>query len=157
MYRLREKYLLTIGAVLILVLAGCGGGGETTAKPALTKKQFIRQAHAICYRLSKKQVRQMEAFRKKHGFEVGEPSQHEQEAVNTAVVPPIVQEKVDELRALPAPEGDKAKIETILKLMERGNREAIAHPERLANSHSYGYERSGQLIAAYGVWLCAQP
>lgn len=157
MRRLRAKCSLAIGLVLILALAGCGGGGETTAKPALTKKQFIRQAHAICYRFSKKQVREMEAFRKKHGFDVGEPTQHEQEAVNTAVVLPIVQEKVDALRALGAPEGDEAKIETILKLMEKGNREARAHPDWLVNAHLPGYEKSGQLIAAYGVWLCAQP
>lgn len=156
MRRLR-KCSLAIGVVLALILVGCGGGGETTAKPALTKQQFIHQAHAICYRFSKKQVREMEAFRKKHGFDAAEPTQHEQEMVNTAVVPPVVQEKVDALRALPAPEGDEAKIETILKLMEKGNREAKAHPEQLAHSLSPSYEKAGQLIAAYGVWLCAQP
>ncbi|MGN6275399.1 MAG: hypothetical protein ACTHNP_05630 [Solirubrobacterales bacterium] len=150
-----------MGLVAILV-SGCGGGssGSSGSEQALTKQQFIRRAHAICYRLSKKQVRQTEAFYKAHGLNAGEPSQRAQERSIVAVVLPVVEEKVEELGALPVPAGDKAKVRAILTAMERGVSETKAHPEWLAaatSKHPNPFAESEQLVAAYGVWLCAQP
>jgi hypothetical protein len=144
--------------VLLVAIGGCGS--STTARPTVTKKQFIQRAHAICYRLSKKQVRRMEAFEKERHFQLGELGQGELEEVNTAVVMPIVQEKIEALDALPAPEGDEGRIQRILRAMERAKRQAEAHPEWLAApsaAHPEPFQEAGELVAAYGVWLCAQP
>ena|SRR6478735_2852909 len=151
--------LAFFGLAALLLFAGCGGGSGTTT-PALTKQQFIRRAHAICYHLSKKQVRRTEAFYAAHHLNAAEPSQRAQERNIVAVVLPVVEEKVEELGALPVPEGDEAKVRAIVTAMERGVRETKAHPEWLAASstaHPNPFAESEQLVAAYGVWLCAQP
>lgn len=155
----RFRPLASLGLAALLLFAGCGGGSGTTT-PALTKQQFIRRAHAICYHLSKKQVRKTEAFYKAHGLNPAEPSQPAVERNIAAVVLPVVEEKIEELGALPVPEGDEAKVQAILKAMERGVRETEAHPEWLAASssaHPNPFAESEELVSAYGVWLCAQP
>jgi hypothetical protein len=158
--RTRISLFVTLGLVVLLA-TGCGGGSDSsTSTPTLTKKQFLQRAHAICYRLSKKQVRETEAFYKAQGLSAAEPSQRAQERNILAVVLPVVEEKAEELGALPAPEGDEAKVRAIVTAMERGVRETEAHPEWLAAStskHPNPFAESEQLVSAYGEWLCAQP
>jgi hypothetical protein len=158
----RRPVSIFLAIAVLLCAGGCGSGGEagSTAPQAQTKKQFLQQAHSICYRLSKKQVRQMEAFGKRHGFDTGSPSPHEFEQVNAAVVMPIVEEKIEELGALPVPDGDEAQVEQIIQSMERGIRVTEAHPAWLAAptaAHPDPFEATLELTAAYGIWLCGQP
>ena len=125
----------------------------------MTKKQFVKEAHAICYSLSKKQVRQMEAFARRHGFDIGEPGQRELEQVNAAVVMPIVEEKIEEIGALPAPKGGNGKVGKILESMEHGIHRAEAHPDWLAEptkAHPDPFTKTIELTAAYGIWICGQ-
>jgi hypothetical protein len=162
MRQARNGSLVVLGMALLLIVGGCGGGSSSSSgsEQALTKQQFIRRAHAICYRLSKKQVRNTEAFYKAHGLDGAEPSQRDQERNIAAVVLPVVEEKIEELGALPAPEGDEGKVRAVLEAMERGIRETEAHPEWLAapsSAHPNPFAESEELVAAYGVWLCAQP
>lgn len=158
----RSRSLLLLSLVVALLLAGCGGGSSSSggSEQTLTKQQFIRRAHAICYHLSKKQVRRTEAFYEAHHLNVAAPSQRAQERSIVAVVLPVVEEKAEELGALPAPEGDEAKVRAIVTAMERGVRETEAHPEWLVRptaAHPSPFAESEQLVAAYGPWLCAQP
>jgi hypothetical protein len=160
-YRTRIHPFVALG-LIALVASGCGGGSSSSSasEQPLTKQQFVRRAHAICYHLSKKQVRKTEAFYKAHGLDAAEPSQRAQERNIVAVVLPVVEEKAEELGALPVPEGDEAKVRAIVTAMERGVRETKAHPEWLAAAsaaHPNPFAESEQLVVAYGVWLCAQP
>jgi hypothetical protein len=162
MRRTRNWFLFALSMVVLLLASGCGGGSSSSSgsEQALTKQQFIRRAHAICYHLSKKQVRRTEAFYAAHHLNAAEPSQRAQERNIVAVVLPVAEEKAEELGALPVPEGDEAKVRAIVTAMKRGVRETEAHPEWLAASssaHPNPFAESEQLVAAYGVWLCAQP
>lgn len=162
MRRTRGWSLFALSMVVLLLVGGCGGGSSSSSgsEQTLTKQQFIRRAHAICYHLSKKQVRKTEAFYAAHHLNAAEPSQRAQERNIVAVVLPVVEEKAKELGALPVPEGDEAKVRAIITAMERGVRETKAHPEWLAASstaHPNPFAESEELVAAYGVWLCAQP
>jgi hypothetical protein len=155
---------LALALALAVATAGCGGEDSDSAaaakKPSLTKKQFARQAHAICYRLSKKQVRQMEAFGKRNGFDLGEPGRREREKVNAAVVLPVVEEKIEALGALPVPKGDEGEVRQILASMEKGIRTTEAHPDWLAAPTARNpnpFAETLELTAAYGIWLCGQP
>jgi hypothetical protein len=160
MRRTKNWSLFALSLVVLLSASGCGSSSSTGSEQTLTKQQFIRRAHAICYHLSKKQVRKTEAFYASHHLNAAEPSQRAQERNIVAVVLPVVEEKAEELGALPVPEGDEAKVRAIVTAMERGVRETEAHPEWLAASssaHPNPFAESEQLVAAYGVWLCAQP
>jgi len=156
--RTRIRLFVALGAIALLA-AGCGGGSDSSTS-APTKKQFLQGAHAICYHLSKKQVRETEAFYKAHGLSTTEPSQRAQERNIIAVVLPVVEEKAEELGALPAPAGDEAKVRAIVTAMERGVRGTEAHPGWLAaptSKHPNPFAESERLVSDYGAWLCAQP
>ena len=144
----------------LLVLAGCGGGdAETVSKPQITKEQWVKKAFAICKRLGHEQQRQHYVFERAHGMKVGEPGQREQEEINTVFVMPFVERKIDALRALPVPEGEGTKIDTILKSMEEGIRVSKAHPDWLAAptaKHPIPFTKTMELTAAYGIWDCGQ-
>jgi hypothetical protein len=154
---------LAFAAVALLAMAGCGGGDEdstTAERPAITKKQFVREGQALCTRAYRRQARWMEAFYERHGFDSGEPSKKAREAVNAAVVMKVEQEKIDELDALPVPPGDEKEIEQILESMERGIRVTEREPERLAEPTEKNPEpfmEARELTADYGIWICGQP
>jgi len=163
-----------MGALLaLLVLAGCGGStssqasttdataasdGEGTGSEAtLTKQEWVDKANEICDPLIDKKSRGMEAFYKAHGVH-GTPNLRQREAVNTAVVLPNVQERVEGLEALPVPPGQAAKIRAILKSMERGIHEAEAHPGNLAiPKQPIPFAESEHLAGAYGLLFCGMP
>lgn len=144
----------------LLVVAGCGGGSSQPASTTtLTKEQWVKKAFNICKRLGHEQQRQHYAYERAHGMSLGEPDQREQEQINTVFVMPFVERKIEELRALPVPEGEGAKIEAILKSMEEGIRVSKAHPEWLAAptpAHPVPFAKTTELAAAYGIWDCGQ-
>lgn len=161
--RLARAYLFvaTGSVVVLLLLAGCGGGGSgsSASEPPITKKRFQHKAQAICYRSSKEQVRRIALFYKRHGLDAAEPSQRAREMVNAAVVLPVESQRIEELGALPAPEGDEAKVRAILESMERGVSESEAHPEWLASptrTHPSPFQESLDLTNAYGIWPCGE-
>jgi len=171
------REIAIVVAVLSLLGAGCGssgsgtsaqtsntnataasGGAGTASETTLTKQEWVDRANEICHDASERKVDKMAAFQKAHGFDVGEPDQHEREAVNTAVILPNVQERVEGLEALPVPAGEEEKIRAILRSMERGIQEAEAHPENLAiPKQPIPFAESEHLAGAYGLLFCGMP
>lgn len=152
-------------SLFLLGLAGCGGGtsstatsGEATARKAtLTKAEWVDKANEVCGPIIDKRTHQMEAFYRARGVH-GSPNQHQREAANTAVVLPNVQKRVEALEALPVPPGEEAKIRAILRSMERGIREAEAHPANLAiPKQPIPFRESEHLAGAYGLLFCGMP
>jgi hypothetical protein len=142
--------------VLLLALAGCGGGSD---EPTLTKKQYVRQGNRICRHGYKRQARWVEAFDKAHGFNYGEPNKHEREVTNTVIALKVEREKIQELEALPVPEGDEARLRKIFKAMEEGIRQSEKHPDYLAEptpAHPEPFQEARDLATAYGIWICGQ-
>jgi hypothetical protein len=142
----------------LLAVAGCGGGSQSTTT-TITKEEWVHKAFAICKRLGHRQQRQHYAFERAHGMNVGEPGQRELEEINTVFVLPFVERKIDALRALPVPEGERAKIDRILKSMEEGIRVSKAHPDWLAAptpAHPVPFTKTMELTSAYGIWDCGQ-
>lgn len=146
----------------LLLLAGCGGDDSSSREataPAPTKRQFLREAHAVCYRFSKKQVRRVEAFTKDHGLDPAEPDRRERERLIGAIVIPAAEEKLADLRELQPPQGEEKKVETLLRAIEKGIRDAKAHPRWLAAptpAHEQPFETGMEMWLEYGDWLCGQ-
>lgn len=140
---------------MLLVLSGCGGGGEE----ALTKKQYVRRANAICTRFSKNLSLESEAFSKEHGLNAVAPNQHEREQIILGVLLPNVEERLDELKELPAPKGEEAKIAQIIGTQEAALEEAKSHPARSAAPIAHRgepFRMAMDVAAEYGIWLCGQ-
>lgn len=139
----------------LLVLGGCGGGGEE----ALTKKQYVRRADAICKRFSNKLSRESQAFSKEHGLNTAAPNQHEREQIILGVLLPNVEARLDELKKLPAPKGEEAKIAQIISTLEVAHKEAKSHPVRSAAPIAHRgepFRMAMDMTADYGIWLCGQ-
>ena len=160
--RLRQPlaWVAVAALALLLLASGCGSAdGETSEDAAPTKRQFLREAHSVCYRFSKKQVRRAEAFIESHGLDPAEPDQREREQLIAAVVIPAAEEKLEGLRELQPPRGDEEKVETLLRAIEKGIRDAKARPEWLAAptpAHEQPFEHGMELWLEYGDWLCGQ-
>jgi hypothetical protein len=159
----RIKAPTAVALVLsMLVVAGCGGGSggsSSSEDAALTKQQYVQRAMGICKRLSHKLVGGYEAFSKQHGLDTAEPSQQEREQLIANVLIPNVEEKIDALKTLPAPQGEEAKVAAILKSMEKGIVDAERHPAWLAEptpAHPQPWEDTIEMASDYGIWLCGQ-
>lgn len=161
MRRLRGYCLIATGIALVLAAAGCGGGSGSSSseEPTLTKKQYVQRADAICTRLSHKLVRGYEAFSNQHQLNTTAPNQHEREQLILAVTLPNVEEKLAELKQLPVPQGDEAKLEAIFASMEHGIESAERHPAWSAApspAHPEPFADTIEMTADYGIWLCGQ-
>lgn len=107
------------GVVLIVavLVVGCGGGGSDSSTTALSKAQYVKQANAIC----KKGQQEREAAvnelaeKVKPGAGAGELPKG---GLVEAITPPLAT-MVEELAALPAPEGDEAQVEAIVEAYEK--------------------------------------
>jgi hypothetical protein len=100
---------------IALAVAGCGGGGDSSTT-ALTKAEYVKQANAIC----KKGQQEREAAVNELAEEV-KPGANAAELPKAglveAITPPLGA-MVEELAALPAPEGDEAQVEAIVEAYE---------------------------------------
>jgi hypothetical protein len=166
---------IAVAALFLLGLVGCGGGGgtnsqasvtsstvasggeATSSEATLTKAEWVERGNEVCNELIDKKSRGMEAFYKARGVG-GTPNQHQREAMNAAVVLPNVQERIDELEALPVPPGQEGKIRAILRSMEQGIHETEAHPENLAEpKQPIPFAESEHLAGGYGLLFCGMP
>jgi hypothetical protein len=150
----RKGELAGLGAVaaLVLLIAGCGGGGGDTTE-ALTKAEFIKQGDAICKKGNAASEAEVEKFAKENGFELEKPSKSQAEEVVTEVLVPNLQRQAEELDALGAPKGDEAKVDALIASLEEATAEfekepasffketALAKPIRLENA--YGFKVCG--------------
>lgn len=149
-------WLAAPGVAALFALSGCGGGGE---EQALTKKQYVNRANAICTRFSNKLSRESAAFEERHGLNAAAPNQHEREQIILGVLLPNVEERLKELKALPAPKGEEAKVAQILDTLEVAFEEAKRHPVRSAAPVAHRgepFRMAMDMTADYGIWLCGQ-
>jgi hypothetical protein len=157
------RFFAAAAAAGAIVVAGCGGGeaGTTAAiTPAMAKRRFQHEAHRICYRLSKKQSRQVEAFYERQGWDPRSVNERQMELMNAAVILPIVGEKLEQLRGLSPPRGDEGELKRILAAMEKSIRRSEAHPQWLVDqtpTRPSIFTEVEKLTTAAGIWFCGEP
>ncbi len=136
---------MIIAAALV---AGCGGGGDTSTAAPLSKAAYVKEANAIC----KKGQQNREAAVNELAEEVkpgADPGELPKSGLVEAVIDPLGT-MVEELAALPAPEGDEARVESFVQGYEKAveeieedenaafNGELFAEPD--AKALKYGLE-----------------
>lgn len=141
-----------VGAIGAILVAGCGGGDDSTTQ--FTKAEFAKQASAICA----KGEREIEAASAKYDEIVKttvdgtlNPSFQRdaaKEFLYSSILPSL-QEELEQLEALGAPAGDEADISKMVKTLSL----AIDHFERIGRglSSPQQYVRFQNEAKAYGL------
>lgn len=145
------KSMLAVGA-LALLLAGCGGGDDTTS---LTKSQFIKQADAICKKADEEQVADLARVEKELTGQTKGPNatDENQEKLIVDGGMPAVQKQAEEIAALGAPEGSEDEVDAIVTATEEGVVKAEEDP--LGPLENF-FAEADKLSKAFGLEECAE-
>lgn len=145
-----KTIVIMIVVFLVGALAGatgCGSSDDSTSA-GLTKKQFLKKADEICEQGEREQLELASKYLKKH------PGAEEEEMVIPAGLPPLRKQN-EEIKALPAPEGDEAQVEEIVTAFEKGVEDAEANPQDVLASDSNPFKEADELAEKYGLTTCA--
>lgn len=157
--RRRGKYLLALGALLLLALAGCGGSGkaeETVAR--LSKKQFVYKLGWVCQHHTDHQVVAREKWQKKEGLPPAEKASRAQlEKELVVVILPIVRDNIHDIRTrLHPPLNQEATLKEFLKALEHGIAVSEKNPSWVATAAFEPFGEARALSAKLGTPFCGQ-
>lgn len=153
--RNRAIHLLVAALAAGSLLAACGGddddgGGEQP----LSKAEYIKQGDAICA-AGDREIEQgaEEAF---GDLERGQqPSARAIGEFGQETVLPSLQKQIDQLRELPAPEGDQDEVNAIYDAADEGIRELReGKPEDFVEKGDAAFEEANRLAGEYGFQNC---
>lgn len=169
---LRAQKGLLLGILLLTLAAtGCAGGGSTSSTSGETfdeaaesksnaaskKESFVEAIDDICFRHSQEQAKQVEAYDKKHGIPVGEPTVAQQEQIILKVILPIVRETLAELEEYAPDPTQEAKLNAFIKALDNATTFTEKHPHFLAAERGREPFHPARVRAsAMGTYLCGQ-
>ena len=149
--------LIAIGSVAALLAvgtAGCGGGEDTTEDEtiaALSKSEFVSKANAICREGNRETDAAFEGFD-------SETSDAEAETVIEDTFVPSVQQQIDEIGDLGAPEGDEAKVDHMLDLAQADLDRIAEEPGIVLNNEDVDqFADFARIGHPYGLTECDAP
>jgi hypothetical protein len=143
-------------AALALIVAGCGGGGDSTGSTessSLTKAELIKQGDAICEKGEEELEEEANQFAKENGIDTGKPTEAQQEEVIEEVVAPALRKQAEELRELGTPSGEEAAVEEITGSLEKGTKELEEEPGKLLQGAN-PVGKASKLAREYGFKEC---
>jgi hypothetical protein len=146
------RALLAATLAIGLIASGCGGDDDDESGIAtsdLTTEEWIAQADEICAVGDRKLEREAEEVFAGHR----PPNKGELAEFGREAVVPRVQDQVDQIRALGAPEGDEGEVEAILTAAEEALDEVRANPASLEGGGAFAEVNA--LAAEYGLDECA--
>jgi hypothetical protein len=135
--------------VLAMLAAGCGSDsdGETTA---LTKKQFISQANAICIKHNKKTANAYDGFfRRKKPASASEVTQFA-----NRVYYANLERRVQELEELVPPAADEDEVAALIETQKKGIEKAKAEKAVPFQSTFAAFQKANKRAEKYGVAYC---
>jgi hypothetical protein len=155
---LNKAFLSAIAVLVALaaLVAGCGGGDETTdsATVTLTKTEFIKQGDAICKEANEENETEAEEFAEENDFTLEKASKDQLEEAVAEVLVPSLNQQVEELDALGAPKGDEDQVEEIIVSLEDATGEIEDDPSLVFEEKTL--EKPNQLAEAYGFKVCGE-
>ena len=154
-----KKASLVVLALVAAIVAGCGGsddsGSETTeATVTLTKAEFIKQGDAICEEANEQNETEAEEFAEDNGFTLEKATDEQLEEAITEVLVPSLNQQVEDIAALGAPQGDEEQVEKIVVSLEDGAGEIEDEPSLAFEGDPL--KESSRLAKDYGFEVCGQ-
>ncbi|HWO47338.1 MAG TPA: hypothetical protein VNM41_04690 [Solirubrobacterales bacterium] len=146
-------------AVVAALVAGCGGGDDTTTDETatLTKAEFIKQGDAICEKGNEELEGEFQSFAKENDIPLEkEPNTEQSEELVEEVLVPNIQNQAEELRALGVPSGDEDQVNAMLDSLEEGIEEAEDDPGDLFSGKTDPFGKANKLASEYGLKVCGQ-
>jgi hypothetical protein len=155
----RKRFaLLAAAAVVAILVAGCGGGSDSTGSTSsLTKAEFVKQGNAICAKGNKAIEEGFENWVKENHLKQNQqPTKAELAAVSEEVLIPNVQTELEEIRALGLPSEGGGEADKLLKAAEKGLEEGEEDPSVLANESSGTFAEANKLAREFGLVKCGE-
>jgi hypothetical protein len=143
-------------AVLTLAVfaAGCGNGDDSAA--SITKSEFLAQGNAICKQGNQEIDSDFEAFAKENDLQQNDGLTDAQATeASEEILIPNVQDQVDQIRELGAPDGQEAQVDAILAAAQKGIDDLEADPTLLAQNGADPFAEANKLAKDYGLAACA--
>jgi hypothetical protein len=141
---------------LAALVAGCGGGDETTDSTTvtLTKVEFIKQGDVICKEANEDNQAEAEEFGEDNDFVLEKASKEQLEEAVAEVLSPSLNQQVEELEALGVPKGDEKKVEAIFTAVEDAAEEIEDDPSLVFKGEVL--KKANQLADDYGFKVCGE-
>lgn len=147
-----RKYGCAIVVALLAVGAGCGGGDD---EEALSKAEFIKQGDAIC----KKSGDKVDAAAEERFADLGRnepPSAAQIKTFAEDTIIPEISGQLEDLRELPAPEGDDDKVNEIIDAADEALGKVEDDPTVLLEQGGDPFEAANKLASDYGFKECGE-
>jgi hypothetical protein len=148
---MKRNGLMVLGLIMsiALVAAGCGGDSDDN-DTALTKPAFLAKGNAIC-QAGNKEIQA--AFETAIGK--GRPTEESLNAVVTDSLAPSIQGQIDDIRDLPAPEGDEDQIGKMLDEAELALQDVKENPSLATQEGGQDpFADVNQQLNDYGLTAC---
>jgi hypothetical protein len=147
---------LLLGVLALVVVAGCGSSDDDSTETTveLTKVEFIKQGDQICEKSEEQSETEAEEFAEENGFELENASEAELEEAIGEVLVPTLNQQVEEIQALGAPEGDEGQVEAIIVALEDASAEVEDDPSLAIEGQPL--KEASQLAGDYGFKVCGE-
>lgn len=152
------RKVLTAGSLclvivgLSLALAACGSSDDSAT--ALTKAEFLKQGNAICRKGNEEIGKAAEKQFPRSG---GRPSPKETEQFASQTIIPNIENQVQEISELAAPEGDEEQVEAIVTEAEASIAKVSEDPSLIVDEkgNEDPFAKTNELADEYGLTVCA--
>lgn len=114
-----------------LLVAGCGGGGDSTDSPEIDKATFVKQANKICEQTSGRMAAGLTSITSREQAKPNYDFTETQITVVKEAYVPGLEEELQKIRALGIPEEKKKEIEAFLRSYTRAIALMKAKPEEV--------------------------
>jgi Tfp pilus assembly protein FimV len=146
-----KRYGCTIAVALLAAGAGAGCGGDD--EEPLSKAEYIKQGDAICKKAQAEGEKDVEEMFGDLGANE-EPSEEQLKTLVDDVLKPNTEGQLEELRDLPAPEGDEETLNGIYDGAEEAL-EKIEDDPMILLSEDDPFEKASQEAEDYGFEECS--
>jgi hypothetical protein len=153
--RLAGRTAVAATLIVGLGVAGCGGSSKSTSSSTgsnahLSKAEFLKRGNAICKRGNDRlNAEGNKLFGKGHK----RPTAAQQRQFTQSAIA-IIQGEINGVRGLPAPTGDRARINKIADAAQKDLDKVKAHPALLTSDKSDPFKDANKLSNAYGLTAC---